>query len=61
LEVTSRLAAAPDRTTIASILVEHGIRAFHADAGAVHLVAEEGEALVMAASRGWPERQTPTT
>lgn len=58
LEVTSRLAAAPDREAIASVLVEHGIRAFGADAGAVHLVAQDMESVVMAASRGWPERET---
>ena len=58
LEVTSRLAAAPDREAIATILVDHGIRAFRADAGAVHLVAPDGDSLVMAASRGWPEHET---
>ena len=58
LDVTSRLAAAPDRDAIASILVEHGIRAFRADAGAVHLLGADGNTLVMAASRGWPERET---
>ena len=58
LEVTSRLAAAPDRAAIAMILVDHGIRAFRADAGAVHLVAPDGDTVVMAASKGWPERET---
>src|SRR5215212_1367329 len=58
LDVTSRLAAAPDRGAIASIMVEHGIRAFRADAGAVHLLEADGDTLVMAASRGWPERET---
>lgn len=58
LDVTARLAAAPDRRTITSVLIEHGIAAFGADAGAVHLLADDRETLVMAASRGWPERET---
>ncbi len=58
LDVTSRLAAAPDREAIASVLIEHGIGAFRADAGAVHLLGADGHTLAMAASRGWPERET---
>lgn len=56
-EVTSRLAAAATTADVAGVLVDHGVDAFGAAAGAVHLLVPGGH-LVLVGSRGWPPSAT---